>query len=150
MLFRSYFNIDWLVTDTILTIHNLVELCKTLKVELVCLFDGDIWNYTESDYNQIVLGYNISPKNFLQGELASKFQSLLPVELHQTKSLIEYARERNLPIYNPTCKLHPPSNVHLNWFRDTILPKIKFQTYSLQQSYLDKVDSFSKEWNNQK
>lgn len=146
---KHFLDLDWMTTDTIFTIYNLIKVCDSLKVGLICLFDGDIWNHTERDYNQMVMGGTCEPRRMLDGELAARYKNLLPDEIKQVDSLFEYALNKKLPIYNSICKLHPPSDVHLLWFNELILPKIKFKIHALNQSYLSKVKKFSDEWHNQ-
>lgn len=144
-----YFNLDWMVTDTIFTFYNLTKICESLQVHLICLFDGDIWQYTEHDYMKIVMGETCAGRNLLDGDLASKFSHLLPKSYYDTKSLFEYAIDKKLSMYNPTCKLHPPSDVHLEWFVQTVLPRIEFLVHDLDQSYRNKVKQFTQEWHHQ-
>jgi hypothetical protein len=146
---EHYFNLDWMVIDTIWTLFALERFCQSKQAKLICLFDGDLWNYTEEDYNQIAMGGVSSPRDLLNGPLAKNFKNMLSDELLATNSLLEYAIRKNLDIYNPICKLHPPSDVHLKWFEELILPQIDFHINRLDPSYLIKVDQLTKEWHAQ-
>lgn len=144
-----YFNLDWMVTDTIFCLYNLIKICESLRVNLICLFDGDIWQHTEHDYMKMVLGETCAHRNLLAGDLASKFFHLVPEIYCDTRSLFAYAMDKNLSLYNAICKLHPPSAVHLEWFRESVLPRIEFQIHDPAQSYLEKVERFTQEWHDQ-
>ena len=112
------------------------------------MFDSDIWNWTEQDYNLIALGEDCDKRDFLNGNLTQNFKSLI-FEHTKNISLIEYARKNNLPIYNSLNKLHPSSDVHWSWFESHVLPHLenKYIVHKISKSYLSKIQQFTKEWN---
>jgi len=62
--------------------------------------------------------------------------------------LINYAIDNNLEFYNQLNKMHPPSNVHLLWTNEIVLPLLdqRFDCLPLTTQFLDKIERFSKEW----
>lgn len=146
---QHYLDLDWMTTDTIFTLYALQKICQARGITLVCLFDGDIWQHTEKDYNEMVIGKPCQPRHLLDGMLANRFRQLVPEDTVETNSLFEYALDKGLPVYNPICKLHPPSDVHLSWFVQMVLPKIKYCTYQLDPSYMVKIKKFTEEWHTQ-
>ena len=145
---ENFYNLDWFATDTILNIFSLQQVCTQYGLDFFPVFDSDIWNWTEEDYNKIALGENCPTRNLLNGSLAQNFKSLIS-EYTANISLIEYARKNNLPIYNSLNKLHPASDVHWSWFQSHILPHFenKYVLHKISRSYINKIQKFTKEWN---
>jgi hypothetical protein len=146
---ENFYNLDWFATDTILNIFSLQQVCKQYELDFFPVFDSDIWNWTEQDYNKIAIGEDCIRRNLLNGDLVKNFKSLLPDSIINSVGLIEYARQNNMPVYNSLNKLHPPSDVHWSWLQSHILPNIenKYVLHPVSQSYADKIQRFTKEWN---
>lgn len=145
---ENFYNLDWFATDTVLNIFSLQQVCTQYGLDFFPVFDSDIWNWTEEDYNKIVLGENCPRRDLLTANLTQNFKSLIE-EYTKNISLIEYARKNNLPIYNSLNKLHPSSDVHWSWFQSQVLPHLekKYILHKISQSYINKIQKFAKEWN---
>ena len=146
---ENFYNLDWFVTDTIFNIYLLKQVCDQYDLDFFPVYDSDIWSWTESDYNQIAQGQYCAKHDLLSGELARKFKSLLPESpIAYKNSLLEFARQNHMRIYNSLHNLHPPSNVHWAWTQSHVLPCLesKYFIHKTSQSYIEKIEKFSQEW----
>lgn len=147
---ENFYNLDWFTTDTIFNIFALQQVCNQYNLDFFPVFDGDIWNWTDEDYDKIAVGQNLPGRNLLNGNLAQKFKSLLPESpIPLTNSLLEYARKNNMPIYTPLHNVHPPSDVHWAWTQSHVLPCLenKYAIHKISESYVNKIEKFVQEWN---
>lgn len=146
---ENFYDLDWFATDTILNIFSLQQVCNQYNLDFFPVFDSDIWNWTEEDYNKIAQGENRPRRNILNGDLAQRFRSLLPESATHFVSLIEYARQNSMPIFNSVNKLHPPSDVHWAWTQSHVLPcfENRYVLHKINRSYISKIEEFTQEWN---
>jgi hypothetical protein len=145
---ENFFDLDIACTNNIFNFFTLENLCRQRAVDLVPLFDSQIWNYLEKDLNQYVIDGKLIQDDFTQLPLTSKIKPMLDDKWYKFESLIQYAINHNLEIYSPINKLHPPSNVHLSWMQDCILPQLqeKFVCRDMSADFLKKIQVFSQEW----
>lgn len=146
---QHFFDVDIAGANHILLFHSLQALCQNRDVDIVPLFDMQIWNYLESQMNNYVSnGTDIDTQDFLEKPLISKVSSMLDSKWFEFESLIQHAMNNNLPIYNDINKLHPPSGVHLSWVNQWIKPVLegKWKCHNVPDHYLNKIKEYSEQW----
>jgi hypothetical protein len=146
---NNFFNIDISCTNNMLMFYALEKLCKEQHVDLLPVFDMDIWSYTEQEMNDYLQsGTPLTTKNFTSQPLASNIKPLLSNQWFEFVSLIGFAMKNNLPIFNSINKLHPPSHVHLDWVQNCIYPLLsqQYHCHPIESSFIKKIELFSKKW----
>jgi len=148
LFYDNFFDTSVSTVNTILLFHNLETYCKEHNVDLIPLFDSNIWNLLECDLNSYVTGTPLPNRHFLDNNFVKSFEQLLPSNYKEFTSLINYAIDNNLEFYNQLNKMHPPSSVHLKWTNNIILPILekKFDCSQLSTGFLNKIENLSKEW----
>jgi len=144
-----FFDVDIAGANNILLFHSLQTLCQSRNVDIVPVFDMQIWNYLEHQMNEYVInGTTIDTQNFLEKPLISRVASMLDSKWFEFESLIQHAMNHDLPIYNDINKLHPPSRVHLSWVNQCIEPLLeeKWNCYPVSEHYIKKINKFSQQW----
>ncbi len=146
----NFFDTDVACANTILSFFALQKLCQERNIELIPVFDSNIWDYLEQDLNKFVDEKLPLPNlNLLTQPFTERVKSLLDDTWYTGKSLIQYAIDNNLSFYSNIRKLHPPSDVHLKWVEQTLLPILnsKFECHELTRSFINKIENFSTVWN---
>lgn len=145
----NFFNTDIACTNTILMFFALDNLCKQRNIDLIPLFDMNIWNYTEQAINEhVVHGTPLVEMNLVDQPLTKTVKTSLDKHWFEFVSLIQFALNNNLPIYNSINKLHPPSYVHYKWVNYWINPMLseRFICHTLDKSFIKKIQVFSGQW----
>ncbi len=146
---NNFFNTDITCVNNMLIFYSLEKLCKDRNIDLFPLFDMNIWSYLEKDVNEHVINNaELVSTDFTSQPLASTIKPLLSSNWFNFTSLIQYAMDNGLPIYSKINKLHPPSNVHLDWAKQCIFPYLEatYQCYPLSRSFDEKIKVLSNEW----
>lgn len=147
--FDNFFDTDIACTNNIIMFHTLEKICQDRSIELLPVFDMNIWGYLEQDMNNYVTqGTTINYKQFVNQPLTKNVVPMLDKKWLEFVSLIDYALDNKLPVYNNINKLHPPSDVHWQWTNEHILPKLeeKFYCNKLSSRFIDQLNTFSNEW----
>lgn len=147
--FDNFFNTDIACANNMLIFYALEKLCADKGVEFLPLFDMEIWNYTEKDMNEyFILNKPLERKNLLEQPLSKNIKMMLPDHWFNFTSLIGYAMENDLPVYNDINKLHPPSDVHVKWVLDYLNPLLEqqFKCYPLKEYFIKMIENFSQVW----
>lgn len=147
--FDNFFDTDIACVNNMLMFHSLDKLCQDRGVDLFPVFDMDIWQYLERDINAYVTqAHPIQNRDLLRQPLSSNISAIMDDKWIDFTSLIQYAIENDLPVYNDINKLHPPSAVHWDWVRTCILPGLqqRFQCHDISPRFMQQLENFSKEW----
>jgi hypothetical protein len=147
----NFFNTDIACVNNIMMFYALEKLCLDKGVDLMPLFDMEIWNYTEKDINEYFnAGTELVRRQLLAQPLTTNIKSLLSDSWVNFTSLIQYAMENNLPVYDTINKLHPPSDVHTQWAMSHVIPALEkeFVCNRPSQRFIEMTKQFSEEWKN--
>lgn len=135
--------------NTILLFYSLQKLCDQKSITLFPIFDSNIWCIQEMDLTAFVNGNSTELKrnNLLDSPVVNSVKSLLNKHWYVFESLIDFAINNGYPYYNELHKLHPPSQVHVDWYKKNIEPKLPFKQQQPSKSFLAKVQEFTELWN---
>lgn len=147
--YNNFFDPDIACVNNMLVFSALEKLCESRGIDLFPIFDMEIWQYQEQEINAyLTQGAELQRHDFLSQPLSAKIKPVLSSEWFEFVSLIQYAMNNNLPIYNDINKMHPPSNVHMSWVDHWIRPRLEKQ-YSCSvpsNSFIRKLDTLSQAW----
>lgn len=134
--------------NNMISFNNLQTVCDQKGTHLMPLFDSYIWNILEKDLNAYPGGAKLPDRKFLDDPMVNKFSRILDKKFLEFVPLINWAIENDLPFYNDINKMHPPSDVHLKWMIENVLPRLQenFHCDEIGDRFLSMVDSLSKEW----
>jgi hypothetical protein len=145
----NFFHPTIAAVDTIMIFNSLARVCEQKNIDLLPLFDSKIWNILERDLNASVKGVAIPDMDLLADPLVRKFSYMLDSAFIEFVPLINWAMDNKLPYYNDIHKMHPPSNVHYEWFMQNIMPSLvaKYQITNTTPQFVCMIDRLSREWN---
>lgn len=145
----NFFDTDIVSVNNMLIFNTLDQLCAQRGVDLLPLFDMEIWQYLEQDIvGHLTKGTELRRTDFVNQPLSKNIKCLLGQQWFDFVPLIKYAIDNQLPVYNDINKMHPPSNVHLSWVQNFVLPKLqqKFLCHQLPLSFIKQLENLSNEW----
>ena len=145
----NFFDTDIACVNNMLIFSTLEKLCESRGIDLFPVFDMEIWQYQEKEINSyLTQNTELQRHDFVNQPLSANIKPLLSPRWFEFMSLIQYAMNNNLPIYNDINKMHPPSNVHLSWVNDWIRPRLglEYNCSDLSSSFICKLDTLSKVW----
>lgn len=147
---NNFFNTDISCVNNMLMFRALESVCSENNVDLMPLFDMDIWEYTENDINEYFVNSKPLTKTpLLEQPLSKNIKSILDARWFDFTSLIGYAMDNQLPVYDAINKLHPPSNVHLRWAKECVVPALEKQyaVLPISQRFINMTENLSSIWN---
>jgi hypothetical protein len=145
---QNFFDLTMATINTISAFNNLAYVCNQQKTDLLPLFDSHIWNILEKDLNEFVKGAALPDRRLSEDPLVSKFAATLDKKFMEFVPLINWAIDNNLPFYNETNKMHPPSYVHLKWVLENVIPDLRerYICHELRPMFINMIERLSKEW----
>lgn len=110
-----------------LNIHQILSLhkyCECYQIPCVILFDSPILQISESRINDIVKKNStwIEDLNLQQIIMIKPLLSIVEQIVVDTRGLIGFCQDNNLPWHNHRYGPHPPSTSHLAYFQTVIKP----------------------------
>jgi hypothetical protein len=146
---KNFFDPVITAVDTMVIFNCLSQVCQQKNFDLIPLFDSYIWNIFEKDLNEFVNGVPLPDRDILKDPMVNNFSKMLDKKFFQFVPLINWAIDNNLPYYNDINKMHPPSQVHLEWVKHTILSELqtRYQCNTISCEFSSMIKNLSQEWN---
>jgi hypothetical protein len=151
---ENFYNHDSFCAKTIQQILLTQSICNQRGSKLEVFFDSPIWNWTESDLNQIGdmdTDRGQLKKHLLCEPLSTIWSGFLPTAMKdiENSSLIGYCWSKNLPWYHPKLRGHPPSTSHYQYYQDIMRPRLS-QHLQLNHgmNIKHKLNKFDEQWKN--
>lgn len=145
----NFFDTDITCVNNMLIFNTLNQLCTQRGIDLFPLFDMEIWQYLEQDIvSHFTQGSVLRRTDFVNQPLSKNIKPILGQQWFDFMPLIKYAIDNQLPVYNNINKMHPPSNVHLSWVQNFVLPQLQqqFLCHELSQSFIRQLDNLTEKW----
>lgn len=145
----NFYNSSITAVNTLLQFYTLETLCHSKSIELLPVFDNQIWQVSEEELlDSIDNKHPIRRNNLLEDPLVRPFVKLVGPKWIDFVPLITFAMENNLDFYNDINRLHPPSSAHLAWAQEYLLPILQkeYVCHPIAPHFIKKIETFSKAW----
>lgn len=127
---------------------SLSKYCEHYKIPCMILFDSPLLQVSESHINNICKNNSSWSEDLdiLQLPTVSPLIKILETIVVDTRGLLGFCIDNNLPWYNKLYGPHPPSSSHLAYYQSVIKPWLEKNFPNLVIHELDPEFSVMSEW----